>query len=150
MKLWNNLSAMGKVAVLALLLLIGYLIYKEVSGGSGGGNGSGSGSGGGGGKQWDPQPLASELYNSMDGMNTFSEIGMWGTNISWKNDARTQPWSTLASLQTDDQVKAVHNAFLDLSKGESLAQWIKDEWAAGEAEEAREDALDRLSEAGLN
>jgi hypothetical protein len=82
--------------------------------------------------------LAKALHDRMDGLNIF---------------AASQKWSRLANPDlTDDMVTAVYNEFNNMYSAESgatLTEWIRSQYAIGAADDAKQDALDRLERLGL-
>jgi len=86
---------------------------------------------------WNPAPLSAELFNVMDGLFTFS-----GT----KNDV----FLKFAQLPTNDMAVAVYNHFnQNYGDGETLTQWIKDEYWVDFLAEGKSLALAKLQALGL-
>ena len=66
---------------------------------------------------WDPEPLAASLFNVLDGASFVV------------NPAKSGAMVQLVSLPTDDMIVAVYNTFnVKYGDGETLTQWIADEW----------------------
>lgn len=87
--------------------------------------------------QWNPQPLAAELFNVMDGLFTLS-----GT--------KDAAWLKLAQLPSNDMVVAVYNEFnSQYGNGDTLTQWINDEYWTDVGGDGKSLALQRLSSIGL-
>ena len=81
---------------------------------------------------WNPQPLAKNLYEVMEGLFTLS-----GT--------KDQAWTKLAELPTDDMVVSVYNYFNEkYGDGETLTAWIKAESWYDITGSGREMELNRL------
>ena len=86
---------------------------------------------------WNPATLSTELFNAMDGLFTLS-----GT----KNDV----FLKLANLPTNDMVTATYNHFnQNFGKGETLKQWISDEYWYDYFGSGKELALAKLTALGL-
>jgi len=87
--------------------------------------------------QWNPQPLAAELFDVMDGLFTLS-----GT--------KDATWLKLAQLPSNDMVVAVYNTFNETyGNGDTLTQWINDEYWTDIGGDGKSLALSRLSSIGL-
>lgn len=87
---------------------------------------------------WNPEPLVDELHDVMDGLFTFS-----GT--------KDATWLKLAQLPSNDMVTAVYNRFNQKwGDGDTLTQWIRDEYWTDVAGNGKQSALDRLTSLGLN
>ena len=88
--------------------------------------------------QWNPEPLVDELYDVMDGLFTFS-------------DKKDQVFKKLATLPTNDMVVATYNRFnIKHGAGDTLTQWIDDEYWYDYLDTGKSDALNRLRGLGLN
>jgi hypothetical protein len=86
---------------------------------------------------WNPSPLASELNDAMSGLFTPS-----GT--------KDAVWTKLAELPTDDMLTAVYNEFnKKFGNGDTLAQWIRDEYWTDITGSGKQLALNRLAKANL-
>ena len=86
---------------------------------------------------WNPSPLVSKLYDAMHGLFTPS-----GT--------KDAVWTELAQLPTDDMLTAVYNEFnKKFGDGDTLTQWIRDEYWSDITGSGKELALNRLSKANL-
>ena len=86
---------------------------------------------------WNPAPLSAELFDVMDGLFTLS-----GT----KNDL----FLKFAQLPTNDMVVAVYNHFnQNYGDGETLTQWINDEYYYSYLEDGKSLALAKLQSLGL-
>ena len=86
---------------------------------------------------WNPAPLSNELFNVMDGLFTLS-----GT----KNDV----FLKFAQLPTNDMAVAVYNNFnQNVGGGETLTQWINDEYWVDFLAEGKSLALAKLQALGL-
>jgi hypothetical protein len=86
---------------------------------------------------WNPAPLSNELFNVMDGLFTLS-----GT----KNDV----FLKFAQLPTNDMAVAVYNNFnQNFGGGETLTQWINDEYWVDFLAEGKSLALAKLQALGL-
>jgi hypothetical protein len=84
------------------------------------------------------ETLAKTLYDTMDGLNFY---------------AASEEWERLASPElTDDMVTAVYNAFnrkYSARTGATLTEWIRSQWAIGNAADTKQQAINRLEEIGL-
>ena len=88
--------------------------------------------------QWNPEPLVDELHDVMDGL--FTPTG-----------TKDIAWTKLAQLPSNDMVVAVYNRFNSKwGDGDTLTQWIRDEYWTGVVETVKHDALNRLTSLGLN
>ena len=86
---------------------------------------------------WNPAPLSTELFEVMDGLFTLS-----GT----KNDV----FLKFAQLPTNDMAVAVYNNFnQNFGGGETLTQWINDEYWVDFLAEGKSLALAKLQALGL-
>ena len=86
---------------------------------------------------WNPATISTELYNVMDGLFTLT-----GT----KNDT----FLKFAQLPTGDMATAVYNHFnQNFGKGETLTQWINDEYYYDYFGEGKQLALAKLQALGL-
>ena len=86
---------------------------------------------------WNPAPLAKDLYNAMAGLFTLS-----GT--------KDEVWRKLAELPSNDMVTAVYNEFnKTYGGGETLTQWIKDEFWYDVTGSGKDMALQRLGALNL-
>lgn len=88
---------------------------------------------------WNPMPLATELYNAMDG---------WSVDT----DPKEAAWKKLAELEHDWQVVEVWKVFnMEYGNGTTLTQWITEEWGYLFGwPTSKDDALNRLGNLGLN
>lgn len=87
--------------------------------------------------QWNPQPLAAELFDVMDGLFTSSA-------------SKDDTWTQVAQLPTDDMVVAVYNTFNEqYGNGETLTQWINDEYWTDVGSDGKALILARLNRLGL-
>jgi hypothetical protein len=84
---------------------------------------------------WSPEPLAASLYNELSGPSLVI------------SPSKTAVMIQLVSLPTADMIAAVYNTFnIKYGDGETLTQWIADEWTfPGQAQ-----ALTKLRGLGLN
>jgi len=86
---------------------------------------------------WNPEPLAKELFDVMDGLFTLSST----------KDVKLYEF---ANLPTPDMATAVYNQFnKNYGDGETLTQWINDEWFTPAGSEAKNLALAKLQSLGL-
>lgn len=88
--------------------------------------------------QWNPEPLVDELHDVMDGLFTLS-----GT--------KDAAWLKLVQLPSNDMVTAVYNRFNQKwGDGSTLTQWIRDENYYDFTTGVKDQAINRLTAAGLN
>lgn len=86
---------------------------------------------------WNPAPLSTELFDVMDGLFTLS-----GT----KNDV----FLKFAQLPTNDMAVAVYNHYnQNFGDGETLTQWINDEYWYDYLGDGKQLALAKLQALGL-
>jgi hypothetical protein len=86
---------------------------------------------------WNPAPISTELFNVMDGLFTLS-------------DEKSAAFLRLAELPTPDMVVAVYNHFnTNYGEGETLTQWINDEYYYDWTTDGKSLALAKLSSLGL-
>tara|TARA_R110000868_G_scaffold107789_1_gene294800 strand:+ start:289 stop:741 length:453 start_codon:yes stop_codon:yes gene_type:complete len=86
---------------------------------------------------WNPATISTELFNAMDGLFTLS-----GT----KNDI----FLKFAQLPTGDMATAVYNHYnQNFGKGETLTQWINDEYWYDYLGNGKQLALAKLQALGL-
>lgn len=86
---------------------------------------------------WNPDSMASELFNVMDGLFTFS-----GT----KDDT----FKKFGQLPSNDMIVSVYNLFNSkYGKGDTLTQWINDEYYTDITGSGKELALNRLEQLNL-
>lgn len=84
---------------------------------------------------WNPRSLSQELFDAMDGVFTLT-----GT--------KEQAFSKVANLPTNDMLTALYNDFNNqFGKGETLTQWIDNEWS--DWSDQRTAALAKLRAANL-
>lgn len=88
---------------------------------------------------WSPVPLASNLFDVMDGID-----------LTYKKEDQ---WRKLAELPTDDMVVATYNYFNSMpavvkAQAGTLVQWIRDEYGAVSGS-TKPEALARLTRLGL-
>lgn len=87
--------------------------------------------------QWNPQPLAAELFEVMDGIFTLAAT-------------KDEVFLKLAQLPTNDMVVAVYNEFnTQYGNGETLTQWIDDEYNTLIGGDGQTLALEKLRSIGL-
>lgn len=147
-KLWNELPTIAKVAIIGGVGIGLYFLTKRIIKNlnkppvfdlpqGGGGIPVVSYTPTGQPIQWNPQPLAAELFDVMDGLFTLS-----GT--------KDATWLKLAQLPSNDMVVAVYNTFNQTyGNGDTLTQWINDEYWTDFAGDGKSLALQRLSSIGL-
>lgn len=87
--------------------------------------------------EFNPMPLATELYDTMSGI------------LDW-TEAKEGAWRKLYLLPKDSQVELVYNVFnYEYGNGNTLTQWILGEYGAF-VDSYKHKALDRLGQLGLN
>jgi hypothetical protein len=87
---------------------------------------------------WNPMPLATELYDVMSGI----------LDPTYDKEVA---WAKLANLDSDKKVEIVYNVFnTEYGAGQTLTQWITGEYGNLFHESNRDDALKRLTDLGLN
>lgn len=143
---WNGLPTGGKVVVGAVAT---YGTYKGVkylrsrnrfvplpNGGTGipvtGYDGNGQP------VSWSPVGLVDELYSAMSGLGTFT-----GT--------KDAVWTKIIQLPTNDMLTATYNSFNQDKRagGETLTQWIDNEYYYDYFSGVKDDVLAKLRGAGL-
>jgi hypothetical protein len=86
---------------------------------------------------WNPAPLSAELFDVMDGLFTGE-----GT--------KSAVFLKFAELPTNDMAVAVYNHFnTNFGEGETLTQWINDEWNYNWLSSEKDLALAKLKSLGL-
>jgi len=87
---------------------------------------------------WSPEPLVDELHDVMSGLFTLS-----GT--------KDAAWSKLIQLPSPDMLTATYNRFnTKWGDGNTLTQWLRDEYYYDFTTGVRDQAIQKLESAGLN
>ena len=149
MSLLKNLPIQAKIGIAVGVGILGFFIYKKVKKKlaflppvfplptGGGGMPVVSYDDKGVPTFWNPAPLSTELFDVMDGLfsNEFT---------------KSATWLRLAELPTSDMVVAVYNHFnKNFGSGETLTQWINDEYSYNWFDSDKELALAKLKALGL-
>ena len=87
---------------------------------------------------WNPEPLVDELHDVMSGLFT----------LTGSKDAA---WQKLINLPSNDMLTATYNRFnTKWGDGNTLTQWIRDENYYDYFTGVKDQAINRLTSAGLN